>query len=521
MPNRTPAVTVIIPTYNRLALLREAVSSVLTQTFRDFEVLVVDDGSTDGTAEYLAGIHDPRLRHIPVPHSGNAARARNTGAAHALGQVLAFLDSDDVWLARKLEIQIAATAGDRSKWSYTRYSHIDLHGERIPARAGSTRMPAGRIANDLLQTDAAVSIVTIALPKALFDRVGGFNEELIFRQDYEFLVRLACAADAVAIDEELVLVREHASRSTRALTTAQAHEMSARAYEALASTLDDPVLRAAARQRRMQHLAMQRGERRGRQMLRRMARPLLGRESPLWRWLPWPGLRYRCFGDPLDCVLHALLATRSRVHFIQIGSNDGVANDPLWTFRRYSNWSGVLVEPLPSTFERLRRNYAPWKQRFAFVCAAISAQSGRRALYHYDGSNELRPDHDHLASLDADHVARHAHRFGPTRADVTSTIVETLTYADLLARTGSRKPDVLHIDAEGSDETVLKQLDLAHDPPSVILYESATRVTGTASAAETRLHAAGYQTKRIGADTLAVSSAALAASARLRAAWRW
>ena len=251
----TPTVTVVMPTYDRLSLLRAAVSSVLAQSFNDLELLVVDDGSTDGTAEYLAGIDDPRVRRIALPHTGNVARARNAGAAQATGGILTFLDSDDLWLPRKLEMQLAATAGSSSLWSYTRYSHIDVGGTRIPARAGSDRTPSGRIARALLQTDAAVSIVTVAVPKALFDAVGGFNEEPDIREDYEFLVRLACEGDAVAVDEELALVRDHAARSTRAFAIAQSHEMSARTYDVLASRLQDPALRASARRRGAQHHA--------------------------------------------------------------------------------------------------------------------------------------------------------------------------------------------------------------------------------------------------------------------------
>ena len=251
----TPVVTVVIPTYNRLALLRATVSSVLAQTLTDFELLVVDDGSSDGTVEYLDGIDDARVRRISLPHTGNVARARNAGAAQATGSILTFLDSDDLWLPRKLEVQLAALAGSPSVWSYTRYRHIDVAGTGVPARAGSAHMPSGRIARALLRTDAAVSIVTVALPKAVFDAIGGFNEVPDIREDHEFLVRLACAADAVAIDDELVLVRDHAARSTRALTIAQSHEVSARTYDVLATRLQDPALRASARRRGARHHA--------------------------------------------------------------------------------------------------------------------------------------------------------------------------------------------------------------------------------------------------------------------------
>lgn len=132
-----PAVSVVIPTFNRIDLLPLAVSSVLDQTFADFELLVVDDGSTDGTDSWLDAITDRRLRAIRLPHSGNVARVRNAGAAAATGRFLAFLDSDDLWLPRKLEAQMATTATDERAWSYTRYEHIDAGGWRIPPRAGA------------------------------------------------------------------------------------------------------------------------------------------------------------------------------------------------------------------------------------------------------------------------------------------------------------------------------------------------------------------------------------------------
>jgi len=104
-----PAVSVIIPTYNRAALVGEALASVQAQSFRDFEVLVVDDGSTDATPEVLAAWREVRvLRH---PRRRGVSAARNTGVAFARGEWLAFLDSDDLWLPAKLARQMAYLAG--------------------------------------------------------------------------------------------------------------------------------------------------------------------------------------------------------------------------------------------------------------------------------------------------------------------------------------------------------------------------------------------------------------------------
>ncbi len=117
-------VSVIIPTYNRAALVAEAVASVLAQTWRDFEVLVVDDGSTDGTIEALAP-YASRLRLLRRESRGGVSAARNTGIKAARGEWLAFLDSDDLWLPEKLSRQMAYLA-----------AHPDLSSAR-PRRPGS------------------------------------------------------------------------------------------------------------------------------------------------------------------------------------------------------------------------------------------------------------------------------------------------------------------------------------------------------------------------------------------------
>ena len=104
-----PLVSVIIPTYNRADLVRQAVASVKAQTFRDFEIVVVDDGGTDGTCEVLSAGRELRvLRH---PDRRGVAAARNTGVAAARGEWLAFLDSDDLWLPDKLARQISWLEG--------------------------------------------------------------------------------------------------------------------------------------------------------------------------------------------------------------------------------------------------------------------------------------------------------------------------------------------------------------------------------------------------------------------------
>ena len=123
-----PAVTVVIPTFNRLALLRQAVDSIKAQTFHDWELLVVDDGSTDQTVEYLQAEQDQRIDLIRSAHCGNVGAVRNLGVSHARGRFVAFLDSDDLWKPTKLERQITALRSRGAQWSYTGYEIVDESG---------------------------------------------------------------------------------------------------------------------------------------------------------------------------------------------------------------------------------------------------------------------------------------------------------------------------------------------------------------------------------------------------------
>jgi glycosyltransferase involved in cell wall biosynthesis len=236
-------------------LLPLAVRSVLEQTFADLELLVVDDGSDDATAECLDAITDARLRIVRLPHTGNIARTRNAGAIRATGRYLCFLDSDDVWLPDKLEVQLEANARCNESWSYTRYEHIDESGCRIAARSGEWQGPSGRIALALIRTHASASVVTVLVPRQLFEELSGFDEDPRIREDHEFLVRLASRAEAIAIPECLALVRDHAGRSSGARRGPDPFLQSAHTHEKLLTWLEDPVLRRAARRERAHHLA--------------------------------------------------------------------------------------------------------------------------------------------------------------------------------------------------------------------------------------------------------------------------
>src|ERR1041384_7078965 len=110
MSDSDPLVSVVIPTFNRARYLREAIDSVLNQTYPYWELIIVDDGSTDETQSTLETLADARVHVLRRPHEGNVARARNVGLEQAQGRYVAFLDSDDRWMPSKLQFQVADLA---------------------------------------------------------------------------------------------------------------------------------------------------------------------------------------------------------------------------------------------------------------------------------------------------------------------------------------------------------------------------------------------------------------------------
>ena len=141
---KLPLVTVVIPTYNRVALDQEAIASVIAQTYRNWELIVVDDGSDDGTSEAIHAMNDPRIKLIAEPHVGNIALLRNIGVNEGSGDWLAFLDSDDIWIPRKLEIQLFALLQEGKRWGYGGFELMNDDMRTIPNKAGQFR-PISRL----------------------------------------------------------------------------------------------------------------------------------------------------------------------------------------------------------------------------------------------------------------------------------------------------------------------------------------------------------------------------------------
>jgi len=198
-----PEVSVIIPSFNRAHMLGDAVRSVLGQSFSDFELIVVDDGSTDDTPGVLncwAG----RLKVIKTRRRGVSA-SRNLGAERACGRWLAFLDSDDLWLPEKLELQLQA----HHRQPDFLISHTDEFWVRKGVRVNPMKKHAkrGGWIFEYSLPMCRISPSSVLIDRELFSRIGGFDEHYRVCEDYELWLRITARHPVLYLDRKLVVKR--------------------------------------------------------------------------------------------------------------------------------------------------------------------------------------------------------------------------------------------------------------------------------------------------------------------------
>ena len=192
----------IIPSFNRKRLLRTAVDSVIGQTFRDLEIIVVDDGSDDGTDALLMSYSDPRIRVISQQNHG-VSHARNRGIETARGRFIAFLDSDDHWVPEKLE----RAAEYIEKFPDIRIFHTNemwsRNGRMLPQKK-KHRNPTG-FAYPMTLPICCISISTSVVAKDVFTDIGMFDESMEACEDYDFWLRATAKHEVFLIPEPLTI----------------------------------------------------------------------------------------------------------------------------------------------------------------------------------------------------------------------------------------------------------------------------------------------------------------------------
>lgn len=212
-----PKVSVVIPTYNRRVMVREAIDSVLAQSFRDFELIIVDDGSTDGTDQQISQPTDNRIRFQGIEHSGPAA-ARNRGVELARAPMLGFLDSDDLWAPTKLERQLAFMCANPA-CAISQTGEIWIRDGRRVNPGRRHRKRAGDIFIDSLRI-CLISMSATMMRTDLFRALGGFDEIMVAAEDYDLWVRILVDHEAGLFDEPLVTRRGGRPDQTSAATPA-------------------------------------------------------------------------------------------------------------------------------------------------------------------------------------------------------------------------------------------------------------------------------------------------------------
>lgn len=214
---REPLVSVVIPTYNRAGIICETIDNVFQQTYRDFELIVVDDGSTDDTQSRLLQ-YGNRIQVIRQENRGPAV-ARNRGARAARGEILAFQDSDDLWMPTKLERQVSVLETDSSLPCCL--SNIALgvvDGKEFTSFAQSLIYPKhdeGIWLNvaDVLATRFLLFTQAVAIRREVFQKLGGFDESLRYLEDYDLPLRLSFMGPWGFIREPMVTYRKGSSSS--------------------------------------------------------------------------------------------------------------------------------------------------------------------------------------------------------------------------------------------------------------------------------------------------------------------
>lgn len=207
-----PEVSVVIPTYNSAQYVVEAVESVLAQTYQDFEILVIDDGSTDETEQVMRSYPAP-VRYIRQ-QNGGVARARNRGIQESRGRYVAFLDADDTWLLCKLERQLEALQQQpQYRACYAAFTVVDA--TLNPLGISRSRRQASALEDLLLRGNVLATPSTVICERSLFDLVGGFDPALSQCADWDMWVRLAAQTEFLYLDEPFVTYRQHGTNMSR------------------------------------------------------------------------------------------------------------------------------------------------------------------------------------------------------------------------------------------------------------------------------------------------------------------
>lgn len=216
-----PLVSVVIPAFNAAGTIKETIDSVLEQSYQDFEIIVVNDNSTDSTEAIIKEYDDPRIK-LFAHKAGSASKSRNKGVQNALGKYIAFLDADDVWLPTKLEMQLQALQEvSTAKVAYCWVDCIDEEGKFL--RKSNRFSESGDVYEEMLVHNFLGNGSNPLILKETFSEIGGFDESLPNAEDWDLYLKLAQDHHFAAASSALVLYRiSYSSKSFKNLLKSEA-----------------------------------------------------------------------------------------------------------------------------------------------------------------------------------------------------------------------------------------------------------------------------------------------------------
>lgn len=205
MDKKSPTASVIIPSYNRAHIVSRAILSVLNQTYQDFEIIIVDDGSTDNTERVVSNFHDFRIRYIHHEVNRGASAARNSGIWAARSEYIGFLDSDDEWLTEKLAKQVFKLQSSENKVALVYTGEILVENDPGNPFERKILSISGNVFGRLLQNDFIGTCSSVMVRARAIKKIGGFDEQLISRQDWDLWLRISQNYEIACIPEPLII----------------------------------------------------------------------------------------------------------------------------------------------------------------------------------------------------------------------------------------------------------------------------------------------------------------------------
>lgn len=212
-----PKVSIIIPAYNAMTYLPETLESAFKQTFTDFEILIINDGSSDNIVEWVSRITDERVKLISQENQGVSA-ARNTGINNSQGEYIAFLDADDLWESTKLEKQVnCLEVNPTVGLTYTWTNFINQFSQ--PTGVSIVSHAEGNVWEEIVVRDMISTGSSTMIRAECFNKVGLFDSDLSVGEDRDMWTRIAAVYPFAVIKEPLTLYRRHSTNTTKSNQT--------------------------------------------------------------------------------------------------------------------------------------------------------------------------------------------------------------------------------------------------------------------------------------------------------------